>query len=248
MSRLLTDIYSVWWADLRLIRHLWLRFVLTSIISPLLYLIAFGYGLGRGMEVEGTSYLNFVIPGIIAITAMNISFNYAGNKLNVDRLFYKSFDELLMAPVSPLALVIGKSLIGVLRGVIVAMFFIILGTFIADISLDYQFVLTLLATCFTFSFLGIVAALLAKSHQDMSTFSSLILLPMTFLGGTFFSVSQLPAPLQAILYLIPVTYSSSCLRAAALARDFPWMSLLALTGFMAVFFVACLWVLRRSSI
>jgi ABC-type multidrug transport system permease subunit len=248
MVRILKDSYSVWWADLRILRHLWQRFLITSLMSPVLYLLAFGFGLGRGVELEGISYLEFVIPGIIALTAMNTSFNSAGMKLNVDRLFYKSFDEMLMAPINSLSLILGKSFIGVLRGLIISLIFLIIGMALSPIELNILFMLTLLLTCFTFSFMGILAALLAKSHQDMATFSSLILLPMTFLGGTFFSLDQLPEALRVILYIIPLTHSSQCLRMVTLGQPFPWLSLLAIAGFGLAFFLGCVLVLRRTSI
>ncbi|MBE0429789.1 MAG: ABC transporter permease [Thermoleophilia bacterium] len=248
MATFFQDVYSVWWADLRLLRHLWLRFLITSLVSPLLYLAAFGYGLGRNIEVEGAPYLNFVIPGIIALTAMNTSFNYAGNKLNVDRLFYKSFDELLMAPITGLSLILGKSMIGILRGFVVALLFLLIGAVVTQAQAGPLFLFTLLLTCLTFSFLGIAAALMAKSHQDMATFSSLILLPMTFLGGTFFSVDQLPELMRLFVYIIPVTHASQCLRASFLGNPFPWLSLLVLGGYALVFFAACMQLLRRASV
>jgi len=110
------------------------------------------------------------------------------------------------------------------------------------------FVLVLVVSCFVFSFLGVLVALLAKSHQDMSVFMSLVILPMTFLSGTFFSLSQLPEPVRVVLSLLPLTHSSQCLRAATLGQPFPWISLLVLVGFGAAFFWACMIVLKRTSL
>lgn len=93
-----------------------------------------------------------------------------------------------------------------------------------------------------------IAALLAKTHQDMATFSSLVLLPMTFLGSTFFSLGQLPEALKVALYIIPLTHSSQCLRAVTLGQPFPWLSLLAIVGFGLAFFPGCTLVLRRFSV
>ena len=248
MLNILQDIYSVWWADLKILKRLWQRFLVTSLMSPLLYLLAFGYGLGRGVEIAGASYLEFVIPGIIALTAMNSSFNSAGMKLNVDRLYHKSFHEFLMAPISLFSLIIGKSLIGVLRGLVVSLVFLLLGIAISPLEFNFLFLLTLLVTCFTFAFLGVFAALLAKSHQDMATFTSLVLLPMTFLGGTFFPLEQLPEVVTVILNIIPLTHASYCLRAVALGQPFPWLSLLVLTFFGGFFLLGCLIVLRKSSV
>ena len=118
MLNALSDVYSVLWADLRNLRRHLRSLVATSLIQPLLYLVAFGYGLGQGVSVGGVSYLAFVIPGIIALTAFSTSFSGASSKLQVDRLFYKSFDEYLMSPVSLYSIVVGKALVGVVRGLI----------------------------------------------------------------------------------------------------------------------------------
>jgi ABC-type multidrug transport system permease subunit len=106
----------------------------------------------------------------------------------------------------------------------------------------------LLLTCLVFSFLGVLAALLARSHQDLATFSSLILLPMTFLGGTFFSLAQVPWGLKMALYALPLTHCSICLRAAALDQPVPWGSLFAIIFFLMVFFSGCVVVLKRISV
>lgn len=248
MINVLRDVYSVWWADLRFLRRHWLRTLITSLVNPILYLLAFGYGLGGGISVEGYSYLEFVIPGIIALTAMTTSFN-GGGKLNVDRLFYKCFDECLMSPISPFSLIIGKALIGVVRGLISSIAFLIMGFIISPtLIISSLFLLTLVISCFVFAFFGVLAALMAKSHLDMATFSRLVLLPMTFLGGTFFSLNQLPEALKVVLYLLPLTHSSQCLRAAILGQPFPWLSLLYILGFWLILFLGCVVALRRASV
>jgi ABC-type polysaccharide/polyol phosphate export permease len=106
---------------------------------------------------------------------------------------------------------------------------------------------TLIVTCFVFSFLGVFIALIAQSHQDMNVFMSLVILPMSFLSGTFFSLSQLPQTLTVILSISPLTHTSLCLRASALGQPFPWWSLVVLFGFGIVFFGLCFAALRRAS-
>lgn len=248
----LIDVYTVFWADLRVLRRHLVRTIATSLINPLLYLLAFGYGLGRGIIFEGYSYLDFVVPGIIALTAMTSSFNGSGSKLHVDRLFYKCFDEYLMAPVNVFSIAIGKALIGVVRGIISSAALLLAGLIISPKIVASPmlplFMLVLVVSCFVFAFLGVLIALLAKSHQDMNTFSTLILLPMTFLSGTFFSLEGLPKTLRNALYFLPLTHSSQCLRAAALNQPFPIASLIALTGFGALFFSGSVLVLKKTSV
>jgi ABC-2 type transport system permease protein len=245
----LSDIYSVLWVDLRFLRRHWLRTLATSIVSPILYLVAFGFGLGRGISFGMYGYLDFVIPGIIALTAMTGSYNGAGMKLHVDRLFYKCFDEYLLSPISMFSLAVGKTLIGVVRGLLASGALLAVGIALSpSLILGPLFVLVLVTSCFVFSFLGVLVGLLAKSHQDMGTFSTLVILPMTFLSGTFFSLSQLPDAVKAVLYVLPLTHSSESLRAAALGQPFPWLSFLALLGFGLVFFAGCLLALKRTSV
>jgi ABC-type polysaccharide/polyol phosphate export permease len=219
------------------------------LVSPLLYLVAFGWGLGRGMNVNGTSYMQFMVPGIIALTAMTASFKEASTRLIVDRLYIRSFDECLMAPVGLLSILMGKTLVGAVRGLISSLAFLIVASLIASrFKIDALFLLALLLTCLVFSFLGVLIAFLAKSHQDLTTFSSLILLPMTFLGATFFSIQMVPTMLRMALYALPLTHSSLCLRASALGEPFPWLSLLALAAFTMTFAFGGWMALKRSSV
>ena len=246
---MLTDIYSVLWVDLRVLRRQWVRTVSTSLVNPILYLVAFGFGLGQGITFDGYNYLEFVIPGIIALTAMTISFSGAGQKLNVDRLFFRSFDECLMSPISTYAIIIGKALIGVVRGLITSIAFVLVGFFVApSLNINLFFIVSLVISCFVFAFFGVLVSFLAKSHQDMSTVSSLVLLPMAFLSGTFFSLTQIPDALKVVLYFLPLTHSSECLRAATLGQPFPWLSFAALVGFGLFFFAASMIALKRSSV
>ena len=110
------------------------------------------------------------------------------------------------------------------------------------------FLAGLILTCLTFAFLGVLAALLARSHEDMATFGSLILMPMTFLGGTFFSLSQVPLGLKYALYILPLTHASLFLRAVALDQPLPWTSFLALAAFFVIFLLGGMMALKRASV
>jgi ABC-type multidrug transport system permease subunit len=234
--------------DLKFLSRNWHTTLATTLISPVLYLLAFGYGLGQGVTIDGFGYLEFVIPGIVALTAMTTSFNAAGMKLHVDRLFYKCFDEALMSPVSSFSIIVGKTLIGVVRGLISTAALLAACYLFSPLhAVSTMFWVTLIVTCFTFSFLGVLVALISRSHQDMSVFMSLVILPMAFLSGTFFSLDQVPQMLQIALSFSPLTHSSLCLRASALGQAFPWLSFGLLLVFGALFFGLCFLYLRRAS-
>lgn len=249
MLAAITDIYSVLWGSLKDLRHRWRFLVATSLVKPLLYLVAFGYGLGRGVSFDGVSYLNFVIPGIIALTTFSASFNGVASKLQVDRFFYKSFDELLLAPVSLYSIVIGKALIGAVRGLISSTAILVVGLVLSpSLMVSPLFLLAMFVSCFVFGLFGVLVALLVPSHQGMNAFNSVVMLPMTFLCGTFFSLSQMPDTAKILLYILPLTHSSQALRAVALGQPFPLLSFVALLAFGVVFFVVCIVILRRSSV
>jgi ABC-type multidrug transport system permease subunit len=249
MLNALSDVSSVLYADLRNLRRHLRSLVATSLIQPLLYLVAFGYGLGQGVNIGGVSYLAFVIPGIIALTAFSTSFSGASAKLQVDRLFYKTFDEYLMSPVSLYSIVVGKALVGVVRGLITSVAILIVGLVLSPLLIvSPLFVLVLFVSCFVFALFGVLVAFLINSHQNMSAFSNLVILPMTFLCGTFFSFSGLPAAAQVVLYILPLTHASLCLRAAALGQSFPWLSFIALLGFGLAFFLGSMVALKKASV
>ena len=199
--------------------------------------------------MDGISYHIFVIPGIVALTAFSTSFNGAASKLQVDKFFYKSFDELLMAPVSSYSIIVGKALIGVIRGLISSLAIYAVGLVLAPTMLvSPVFFLMLLLSCFVFALFGVLIALVVSSHQGMSTFSTLVILPMTFLCGTFFSLNQLPDIAKAALSFLPLTHSSAVIRAAVLGQSFPWLSFVGLLFFGVVFFMGCIWALKKSSV
>ncbi|MCW4018096.1 MAG: ABC transporter permease [Candidatus Bathyarchaeota archaeon] len=246
---ILSDVYSVLWADLQDLKRHWRSVVASSIVQPVLYLVVFGYGLGGGVSFEGIGYLAFVIPGIIALTSFSNSFNGVSTKLQVDRFFYKSFDELLLAPLSLYSIVFGKALVGVTRGLVSCVGIVIVGAVLSpEFLVSPLFVLVLFASCFVFAAFGVLIAFAIPSHGDTNTFNSLVMLPMTFLCGTFFSLNALPEAAKAALYALPLTHSCSCMRAAALGQVFPWWSFMVLLGFGGFFFLASVFVLKKTSI
>jgi ABC-2 type transport system permease protein len=244
----LRDIYAVVWVDLRFLSRNLGKTLALTLVAPILYLLAFGYGLGRGASIDGFSYLEYVIPGILALTAMTTSFNTSGLKLHVDRLFYKCFDETLMSPVSAYSIITGKALIGVVRGLLSSVALLLASLVFSPLpAVNLLFPLSLVVTCFVFSFLGVIVAFLAKTHQDMTLFMSLVILPMSFLSGTFFSLSQVPEALSIVLSLSPLTHACLCLRASALGQPFPWFSFFILIFFGIAFFSLCFVALKRSN-
>ncbi len=115
---LLADSLTVFWGDWLDLRVRVVQVAASGLISPLIYILAFGFGLGSSLPkpVIGGNYLEFILPGMIALSSMTISFGGTTFSICGDRLFTKSFEELLLVPVHPLALHLGKMLAGIVRG------------------------------------------------------------------------------------------------------------------------------------
>lgn len=253
MTNPLTEIWNIAWGDVMFMKHNMVRVLSSTLMSPLLYLLAFGYGMGSGVFVdyEGAkvAYLTFVVPGIAALSSLSSSFGPTATRLNVQRLFFKNFDEMLMAPLRPSSVIIGKSMLGVFRGLMsCSMIFIVGYIGNASFSVTPLLIGSIALSCFMFSTLGVSAALLATSHQSMATFNSLVILPMTFLCGTFFSLDKLPDFFQYILMAMPLTHSSLTIRAAALDGTYPFISLGVMLAFTVVFLWLNLYLLRNKKI
>lgn len=217
-------------------------------VSPLLFLISFGWGLGRNINLSGTSYLDFVVPGIVSLSAMNASYNATGVSLNISRLYFKTLEEFLVSPISTWALALGNILGGCFQGLLSALIILFLAQlFGAHLHYNFAFFLTVFLTCFMFAALGLVAAMVARSHEDMARFGTFFIFPMGFLCGTFFQIEKLPAAAAAFIKVLPLTHSTELLRAAALAnKDLPSFSLLVLSAYAAVFFCMGIWVTSRT--
>lgn len=240
MINFLKEVWAVSWGDFVYMKHNLVSILIMSITGPLLYLVAFGYGLRSGTTDIGVSYVTFVIPGIVALSTLSTSFSATSARMNVQRLYHRCFDEMMMCPLSLNAIIIGKCMLGFIRGLIACSIMFTLGLFLApELELTLEFIISLLLSCMVFSMLGMSAALMAKSHATLATFNSLVILPMTFLCGTFFSVNSLDVKLEALLYCLPLTHSSQCIRAATLPDylGFPWFSLIVLALFGVAFFL-----------
>jgi ABC-type multidrug transport system permease subunit len=117
---LLADSLTVFWGDWFDLRVRVTQVAASGLVAPLIYILAFGLGLGSSLPQPaiGNSYLEFILPGMVALSSMTIGFGGTTFSIGGDRLFTKTFEEMLFVPVHPLVLHIGKMLVGIVRGLI----------------------------------------------------------------------------------------------------------------------------------
>ncbi len=221
---------------------------LTSLVTPLLYMLAFGFGVGSSVEeMDGVSYIAFIIPGVVAINTMTSSFSTISHKLMVQKRFYESFDEMLLCPVSKSALILGKCILGVLKGSICGVILLALGYLMtSDLIISPQLFGMMILSCLIFSLLGVAAGVVLPDLAWTDLFNSFVILPMTFLCGTMFSLSSVPQIVADIIWVLPLTHTSACIRAIALGRDFPWISFVVLMIYGTFFFILSWLALNRN--
>lgn len=233
---------AIYFREMLLLRRRMSKQIPSWSVSPLLYLIAFGYAMGREVVVEGHPYMTFLIPGLVAMSSMTQAFAIA-TEINVARFYWHIFEEFQAAPISNMAYVSGEVMAGVTRAILSVLVIVFLGAlFGVTFSLNLYFWLAILLNAFVFASLAVTMAMLVKSHADQSMLTSFIITPMAFLGGTFFPVDRLPLWAEKIIWFLPLSHAAKAIRSAALNHQPEWLScgILLVTGMVCfVMAVGC---------
>ena len=235
LRTILADSLTVFWGEWLKLRVRIVQVASAGLISPLIYIVGFGLGLGSSLDAAmkpaaGDNYLEFILPGMVALSSMTISFSGTTFSLCGERLYSKTFEETLLMPVHPLSLYLGKILAGILRGMMTSASVILIAVlFTGKVGsfLNPLFLLLLILNCAVFAGLGVVIGLKVKSLESVGLYNNFLIVPMSFLGATFFDPKTLPLALKVIVYLLPLSYTSTGLRAAAYLplSEFPWYSI-----------------------
>lgn len=190
------------------------------LVSTLLYLFIFGFSLGRRFpEIDGVSYLHFLVPGLIIMSVIESSFSESAASLFLGR-FTNSIQELLVAPLSYLEMVLGYVVGSILRGLIIGNLIMGLGWAIVGVHPENWalYLLFMILISAFFSCLGLVMGLIAESFDQLSIPSTFVITPLVFLGGVFNSPRLLPEGLQHIVYANPLYYLIDGFRGSMLAH------------------------------
>lgn len=230
--------YPVFLREMLIFRRklLKLGYLFSAMVVPVIYLVTFGLGLGRNVQIQGADYLTFLIPGLVAMSSMNNSYTWVASALNLNRLYFKTFQVFVQAPIRPSAIMIGEVLAGMVKGLFASGLILIVGFIAArNFHITPLLVLTLLLNCFLFASLGVITGMITKTHEDTSTYNNFLILPMAFFSGTFFPVEKLPPLLKWLVYVLPLTHTNIVIRKTALDSEVT-VSLLILVLYAIAFF------------
>tara|TARA_Y100000758_G_scaffold283288_1_gene231998 strand:- start:831 stop:1589 length:759 start_codon:yes stop_codon:yes gene_type:complete len=213
--------------------------IIPALISSLLYIVVFGSTLGsRISTIDGVPYINFIIPGLVMMSVITQAYQNSASSI-MQAKYLKFIEDILIAPLSGMQISLGYIIGGTLRGIICGLSILIMCLFITDLKIN-NFLLTifyLLTVSWTFSAFGVIIGIMAKSWDEIGSFSNFVFMPMTFLGGVFYSLDMLPPLWRNISYVNPIYWMISGLRYSTLGieENSNLISLLLCFGFSFLF-------------
>lgn len=230
--------------------RIWVQTLVPPVITTSLYFIIFGKMIGgRIGEMGGFSYMEFIVPGLIMMSAITSSYANVSSSF-FSQKFQKNIEELLVAPVPTHVIIWGFVIGGLGRSVLVGTLVTIISLFFVPLHV-YSWsmvVLTLLMTAILFSLAGLLNGIFAKSYDDVSIVPTFVLQPLTYLGGVFYSISMLPPIWQAVSKINPIVYMISGFRYGFLgAIDVPiFFSIFILVVFILVLYSVCWYLIEKG--
>ena len=188
--------------------------IISPVISTSLYFVVFGSAIGsRIQEIDGVSYGEFIVPGLIMLSLLTQSVTNAAFGIYFPR-FTGTIYEILSAPISSLEIVLGYVGAAATKSIIVGSIILITAGFFVDLNIDHYVLMALfmILTSVTFSLFGFIIGIWADGFEKLQIIPLLVITPLTFLGGSFYSISMLDPFWQKVSMFNPVVYLISGFR------------------------------------
>ena len=200
--------------EIRRFMRIWVQTIFPPVVMVALYFIIFGNLIGQRIgEMDGMSYIDFIMPGLVMMSIITNSY------ANVVSSFYgakysRHIEEMQVAPVPNLVILLGFVSGGIARGISVGVAVTLVSLFFTEFSVHNPFVVLLVAllTSCLFSMAGLINAIFANSFDDISIVPTFVLTPLTYLGGIFYSIALLPGFWQKVSLGNPILYMVNSFR------------------------------------
>jgi ABC-2 type transport system permease protein len=220
--------------------------VAQPVITTALYFLVFGFALGgRVKELDGISYVRFIVPGLVMLSLIQNAFLNTASSMFIAKM-QGTIVDLLVAPLSPGELLGAFTLAAVVRGLLVGGIVWLVAAFFTGFSIAHPiWVLTFaLLVATEFALFGLLVAIWSDKFEQLNLIPTFVITPLTFLGGVFYSASMLPQPWNFITRLNPILYMVEGLRYGVLgqAHASPWMGL-GLTAGLTVVSAVVVWTM-----
>jgi ABC-2 type transport system permease protein len=216
------------------------------VITTALYFLVFGFALGGLVrQVDGVSYVRFIVPGLVMLSLIQNAFLNTASSMFIAKM-QGTIVDLLVAPLSPTELLAAFTLAGVVRGVLVAgIVWVVAGLFTGfSVAHPGWVVAFSLLVAAEFALFGLIVAIWSDKFEQLNLIPTFVITPLTFLGGVFYSARMLPQPWSSITRLNPILYMVEGLRYGMLGRSdvSPWLGI-GLTLALTVASGAAVWVM-----
>ena len=189
-----------------------------SVISSGLYIIVFGAAMGSRIgDIKGTQYIHFIIPGLVMMAVINPAYQNSSSSI-MQAKFLRFIEDILITPLSGLEISLSYIIGGTLRGVLNGLLVLMLGYFLTGLHIE-NWILTfvyLFAVSWAFAGVGVIVGIYAKSWDSIMVLTNFILIPLTFLGGVFYSIDMLPEFWRNFSLINPLYWMINGLRFAML--------------------------------
>ena len=204
-------ILAVLWEKWREFLRDFYKITLAATVSPLMYLLVFGLGIQT--TSHGEPYLNFLVPGIVAMSTMTGSFSAVAQNMSVQRLYEKALDQVMVSPTPLWQFILGQVIGGALRGMYAAGVILRITIPISRslVFNGWSFLIMFLNGT-VFATIALVLSFLAKSYSDAPRYTAYIIVPMSFLCNTFFSTDQMPMGFRQVIGALPLSQASDMIR------------------------------------
>ncbi len=200
--------------EIRRFRRIWPQTILPPMVTTALYFVIFGGLIGSRIgPIEGLSYMDYIVPGVIMLGIINNAYaNVVSSFFSAK--FQRFIEELVIAPVPNYMIILGYVAGGMARGLSVGLMVTLVASFFVDFEV-YSWLITLttvLLTALLFAIGGFINAVYAKSFDDISIIPTFVLTPLTYLGGIFFTIDMLPGFWQNVALFNPILYMINAFR------------------------------------
>jgi ABC-2 type transport system permease protein len=223
--------------------------IASPVISTSLYFIVFGSAIGsRIAEVDGVSYGAFIVPGLIMLSVLTESISNASFGIYMPR-YSGTIYEILSAPISALEIVCGYVGAAASKSIILGTVILITARLFVDFSVQHPvwMIAFLVLTSVTFSLFGFIIGIWADGFEKLQVIPMMVVTPLTFLGGSFYSISMLPPVWQKVTLFNPVVYLISGFRWSFYGRaDVSVAASLGTTGVFLVLSLIVVWIIFRT--